>query len=669
MQSTVNHNNQERSIELSVGARNLNGNETHYDLQQINTSSLERVFTSNNYSPIIWENSYRSEENFLYATGFCIDNDEGLTVEQALEKLKAHNWNYALITTRSHAKEAHRFRVFILFNRKVHSLADYKRITGEFVQKYWPTNDPQVRDGARQLFASPAGAEFHCYWDGIDYDVDASLATDHPVRIQNAWTEKLTVTLNDNSQVKACSLTSKAVIYCPFHDESNASAFMDISKKTRNFFICCSACGKTYWMEKPIVPIEQKCERFYSYRTDVFDVGLAGEEFFINKVGQQKFYVWVDASSNPEKQEDYFAYLVREKHIRHLKRIDHIGDMDIDESFFEYDRAEGIFIVHYAPLPTRIQDNAFIEQWLAHSFGKYAPFIKRWLAAYCYTNYDKLPTLVLRGDRGTGKNTFAEAVMAIYPSLAQFWHGEDRNFTPEVQKKLLVADESVARNEKQYRLLKQRSGQKMAVVNQKFVPEYQVKNNMNVIILSNDATPIFVEKHEQPTSEKNNQFFVYSMPKLDPNAIDRDYGFKIEDRLGHYIRTELKVVHESISNNSDYRYSIPTPITDEEKALFNANQTVLEDEAMKFLRKMVEQSDPIIGRFFNVGLFPNEFIDGYTISKGYTRNGVIRALKELDYLAASDPIRKMVNGQRKYCFEMTGKLKMWYRKEKSAGLK
>ena len=124
----------------------------------------------------------------------------------------------------------------------------------------------------------------------------------------------------------------------------------------------------------------------------------------------------------------------------------------------------------------------------------------------------------------------------------------------------------------------------MSVVNQKFLPEYQVRNNMNIIILSNEATPIFAQKDEEPTSEKNNQFFVYTMPKF-KGEIDPDFGQKVEDRLGHYVRTELKAVYDSVKALTGYRYSIPTPITEEERALFNVNQTGLEEEGMKFLRR------------------------------------------------------------------------------------
>jgi hypothetical protein len=94
--------------------------------------------------------------------------------------------------------------------------------------------------------------------------------------------------------------------------------------------------------------------------------------------------------------------------------------------------------------------------------------------------------------------------------------------------------------------------------------------------------------------------------------------------------------------------------------------TGLEAEGMKFLQKMVEVNETAYAKYFDEGLFPSSFIDAYSISKGYTKNGVIRNLKEKDYLVPADPVRKMVNGERQYCFRMTDKLKRWYREEKIA---
>ena len=652
------------TFELSLGKINYDGNETLYIPSIEQTADLRRVFTCHNYSPIVWEKNHRAGINFLRANGFCPDLDHGLTIEQAREKLKRLNLNYALITSRSHTPEAHRFHVLIPFNRRVLSLTDYKRIVDKLTSDHFPTSDPKVKDGARQLYASPEDAYFEAYWTGNDYDVDERTDPGKTLAVTDSWTEKLWVKDKKGLLIRASAISAKTPIHCPVHQDNSPSAFIEYSNSSGNYFIHCSSCNKTYWMEKPHIPIEERCSRFYSYGTDVCEVNITGEEFSIDKIGAKKFYVFSGAEDKRAKKE-HFDFLVKEKHISHLKRIDHIADMEADKSYLEYLPGEGTFVIHYAALPERLKDNPFIESWLQDTFGVYKEFIKEWLAVYCYTNYRKLPTLVLKGDRVTGKNTFAEAVLSLFPSISQFWHGEERGFTPEVQKKLLIADESVSANEKQYRILKQRSGQKMSVVNQKFLPEYQVLNNMNIIIMSNEHTPIFVQKDEEPTSVKNNQFFVYTMPRL-KGEIDPDFGKKIEERMGHYIRTELRDVYMRTQSYTGCRYSIPTPITGDEKALFNLNMTGLEAEGMKFLQKMVESSSKSFSVFFEEGLFPSSFIDAYFIGKGYTKNGIIRNLKEKGYLEPTDPVRKMVGGERQYCYKMTDKLKTWYEEQKIA---
>ena len=57
------------------------------------------------------------------------------------------------------------------------------------------------------------------------------------------------------------------------------------------------------------------------------------------------------------------------------------------------------------------------------------------------------------------------------------------------------------------------------------------------------------------------------------------------------------------------------------------------------------------------GLFPSSFIDSFSIARGYTKNGVIRNLKERGFLDTKDPERPMVGGKREYCFAMTDTLK------------
>ena len=179
------------TIELSLGKINYNGDETLYTPSIQKTADLQRAFTSYNYSPIVWDKNSRDGINFLRASGFCADQDHGLTVEQAREKLKSLNLNHALITTKSHTPEAHRFRILIPFNRRVLSFTDYTRVVNKLTADHFPTNDPKVKDAARQLYASPADAHFESCWTGHDYDVDGRTDPSETMAIADSWTEKL----------------------------------------------------------------------------------------------------------------------------------------------------------------------------------------------------------------------------------------------------------------------------------------------------------------------------------------------------------------------------------------------------------------------------------------------------------------------------------------------
>jgi Family of unknown function (DUF5906) len=59
-------------------------------------------------------------------------------------------------------------------------------------------------------------------------------------------------------------------------------------------------------------------------------------------------------------------------------------------------------------------------------------------------------------------------------------------------------------------MLKSLSGDDMILVNKKYVPEYQVQNNLNIILLSNEEIPV-TEYHVVKTFNKpiNKTIVVY----------------------------------------------------------------------------------------------------------------------------------------------------------------
>lgn len=149
-----------------------------------------------------------------------------------------------------------------------------------------------------------------------------------------------------------------------------------------------------------------------------------------------------------------------------------------------------------------------IEEYLETTFGEYKTFFKEYMAAFAFTNFRQLPTVIAYGPRGTSKSTFAEIVSNMFFRLYCDWSGDVSNYTPEAEKKLAIIEENSTIDKQQYKTLKKYTGQSYLNVNKKYQPIYKVRNNLSVILISNDNIPLYVEKDEMPTSPKNNQFFV-----------------------------------------------------------------------------------------------------------------------------------------------------------------
>ena len=502
---------------------------------------------------------------------------------------------------------------------------------------------------------SPIAAEYSDYWRGQDYDPDANLTEPH---VQDAWDDNLEVSTADGKMVSVRLIKEKTAIICPFHEDSHHSAFIAPTENKKSFFIHCSACNKTFWKVK--APLKDRCANYWSHGTEVLEFGVIGEAFFMSPIGKDKFLLFMDAFEKEDRLQTY-KHLLDHKHIPHLKIVNHISDMRVQQTGYQVDTGEGKITVHYAPVAVKVQDNQFIEDYLDKKFGQYKDFIKQWLSVYCYTNYRELPTLIFKGSRGNGKNTFAEMVYSIFPTISQMWEAERRNFTPEAEKKLLIADETVCDDPEQYKLLKQYAGAKYVPVNKKYLPSYQVENNMNIIILSNSAIPIYVSRDEKPTSEENNQFFVYDFPAF-KEAIDPDLDQKLEDRIGHYVRTELKDVFDKIQFNGN-RYSIKTPITEEESGLFESNMTDAEADVEKLIERLMDRiSEPSFEKGYKelikLKWMPTKLIEDYKGESKLSTQKLIKQMQEQGYIEMTKGEKQTIpdSNIRLRCRKMTAKL-------------
>ncbi len=651
--------NPERLVKLSLCPLDYSGEAVNYIPSDIKVSSLEEIFKSRNYSPIVWANHYRNLANFRIAYGFCVDIDGTMTIGDAEKTLKDNNLNYALVTSKSHKPDDHRFHIFIPFSQRILTYLKYEEAAHKLDKLFNNKCDDSVFDGARIMYGSPESAYFSSCWTRDDFDVSQFVGIDMSSVKYGVgdWDNNLTVRDSKGKELAAKDITVKTPIFCPWHDDETPSAFVDFSEKSRNWFIHCSACHKTFWKTKLLPPNDERCEGFWSHSKGIYEAAIVGEEFCFKEIGEKKFYVNVGAVDTKD-QKNVYSWLVENQHIKLLRRIDSLGDARINGSVFEVKKDDGIIEVHYAPIAVDIENNQFVEDYLQSTFKEHKDFIKQWLAAYCYTNHRPLPTLILVGKRGTGKNTFAEMVAEIYKPLSTFWQLSKDAFNPAYEKKLLIADETLTDDKRNYTELKKIVGANEHPINKKYTPHYMAKNNMNVIILSNRLLPIFVESSEMPKSPESNQFFVYEFPDL-VGPVDAQLALKLKQRIGLYVRSVLKREYERM-DMSAFRYGMKVPITSAEYRLFNSSISEEDSLKDKFIHELVEKLEK------DTHWTEREHVlDGWISSQVFNdldlkdkdKRTVVRRMRELGLLSGDEPVRVMIKAERRYCYKMLDPLK------------
>lgn len=371
--------------------------------------------------------------------------------------------------------------------------------------------------------------------------------------------------------------TGKLPVVCPVCSHQDAILKLD----EFNFaHIWCEKCNKGY-CEHPVTPgmfaFKGELHRIETRANKYISPELLKKEHFRN---QEDFeYAKRVVFNNPKlsfSSDDF-----------QLRRI---GSADSEKIGYAFAPEENAIILRYPAIPAKIQDNAFINRFLEELFGDHVEFIKNWLAVYTYTNYQQLPVIVLAGSRSAGKNTFADMVGKIYPKLLGLWDGDVKPFNPQYTNKLLFVDENRnSHKPEQYAELKRITGSDKLPINKKYESEFNAPNNLNLIFATNDPKPIALKWGEGPRSEKVNNFFIQYCKEVPEGKIDREIKFKLEDRLGHYVRTELKERFEHLSKNRDprNRYFLAAPITSLADDLYASSMTSVEMEAEELAEILV----------------------------------------------------------------------------------
>ncbi|MCB2212180.1 hypothetical protein KQI52_08735 [bacterium] len=588
------------------------------DVDLNDTDKLNEIFQKHVHSMNVWKpGTGCSKDNYIGMFGLALDSDDGLvTIEQALEQFK--DYNHIIYTSTNHMEDKPdhggvqpRFRVILPFSPSEDYYftdpADAERVY-DWAKDTFQGYDPAVFELSRKLFPNTNSdpdkfvlkVNTDADWYAVPMD---SVNWFHQVKQMNSGgtgtsdkhggsREKadtkylghdMRFVLPDKRTsyrldalrpfLKTCK-DQKQPCYCPFCDDinsENASAFAQLTKQGFVEMHCshCKSVGdQHYFYEDPVEPgmfvLEDKMMRVQVKSNNAYVTRM--NEDYIRERHRKPTRVYLSRCRNIPAS--FFT-------------VERLASAAHDKVDFDLDIEEGVLRIQVpSAVKTKKKENDYVDAWLEGLFGQHSDFIKDWLALYCYTNYQKLPVIVLTGPRAAGKTTFAEIVAEIFPDLSIDWTGDQSTFTPAFTKKLLMVEENYINKKSQYTELKKVTGSDYLTVNEKYTPQYRVRNNTNIIMTTNESRPMFLKHDEKPDDPNHNNFFIWEVPGI--TKVNPRIKQEILDRLGHYIQTELLSRYkkwEAQKDHSTARYGIPCPITDLANDLYDTAHTNIEADA------------------------------------------------------------------------------------------
>jgi hypothetical protein len=352
---------------------------------------LEDFFKTFNYSLITWkmdnkkrDNEYnrgREKATFESASGLVIDIDEKLTIEEAQNILEEKEYNYVIITSRNHQKDAmkkgrfspaqDRYHIVLFFNKLVTNPEEYSAVY-TFVSRLFPEVDESCKSLDRYIFVSPEDAEYYSWFEGVDIDVDVIGVKDvdflnMPIgEERNLWEFDVEseVRLGSDQVAKIIDIRTKQSCHClrPEHPDNNPSAFIKYDSERDKWMTYCSGCGYTGWSKHTKVEFElmQQMQDFYYLGKDVYEIGIAEEKFFLTKNSEKNFFYTIGAEKK-ENQEKALKNLIKNRRLRTLTRVDYVGNPYAEESYYSVSSVDGIVTVNIAAIKPDVIDNKFIE--------------------------------------------------------------------------------------------------------------------------------------------------------------------------------------------------------------------------------------------------------------------------------------------------------------------
>ncbi len=130
------------------------------------SNKLSKIITKFVWSPSIFKDGVRTEDNFLAADWCVFDFDDHRDLAQTAKELI--DFRYIIAPTKSHTDDHHRFRVCIPFERTVYCIHEYRHNMAKLIEQFGA--DRQCKDAAR--FFWPSQSIFAINVDGDSIPVE-----------------------------------------------------------------------------------------------------------------------------------------------------------------------------------------------------------------------------------------------------------------------------------------------------------------------------------------------------------------------------------------------------------------------------------------------------------------------------------------------------------------
>jgi hypothetical protein len=115
---------------------------------QLDHRRLSETILKSVWSPTVFSKPHRCEKNFVHADWLGLDFESEMRLEDA--KNTFSDMFHIIGTTRNHTEESHRFRVCLLFEKRITDLQTFRFNVKHYIDHY--ESDGQCRDGARLFY-------------------------------------------------------------------------------------------------------------------------------------------------------------------------------------------------------------------------------------------------------------------------------------------------------------------------------------------------------------------------------------------------------------------------------------------------------------------------------------------------------------------------------------